>query len=74
MSKKYDDNLMSEKDDDNLMSKKGDDNLMSKKDDDKHNAELQRADPGTKDTGHFSTRGSIFPHDAQNRLLSFPSF
>ena len=40
----------------------------------KHNAELQRADPGTKDTGYFSTRGSIFPHDAQNRFLSFPSF
>ena len=27
----------------------------------KHNAELQRADPGTKVTGEFSTRGHIFP-------------
>ena len=25
----------------------------------KHNAELQRADPGTKVTGEFSTRGHI---------------
>ena len=28
---------------------------------DKHNAELQRTDPGTKVTGEFSTRGHIFP-------------
>ena len=27
---------------------------------DKHNAELQRTDPGTKVTGEFSTRGHIF--------------
>ena len=27
----------------------------------KHNAELQRTDPGTKVTGEFSTRGHIFP-------------
>ena len=40
----------------------------------KDNTELQRADSGTKYTGYFSTRGSIFPHDAQNRFLSFPSF
>ena len=26
----------------------------------KHNAELQRTDPGTKVTGEFSTRGHIF--------------
>ena len=32
----------------------------------KHNAELQRADPGTEVTGQFSTRGRIFLHDAQN--------
>ena len=33
----------------------------------KHNAELQRADPGTKDIGQFSTtaQGRIFPHNAQ---------
>ena len=47
---------------------------FEKKKKDKHNAELQRADPGTKDMGYFCTRGSIFPHDAQNRFLSFPSF
>ena len=28
---------------------------------DKHNAELQRTDPGTKNTGEFSTRGHNFP-------------
>ena len=26
----------------------------------KHNAQLQRTDPGTKVTGEFSTRGHIF--------------
>ena len=41
---------------------------------DKHNAELQRADPGTKVMGYFSTRGRIFPHDAQNEFSLFPSF
>ena len=39
---------------------------------DKHNAELQRADPGTKFTGQFSTRGRIFPHNAQNGFSLFP--
>ena len=29
----------------------------------KHNAELQRANPGTTVTGYFSTRGHIFPHN-----------
>ena len=40
----------------------------------KHNAELQRAGPGTKDMGYFSTRGSIFPHDAQNEFSLFSWF
>ena len=40
----------------------------------KHNAKLQRADPGTKVTGQFSTRGRIFPHDAQKGFSSFSSF
>ena len=40
----------------------------------KHNAELQRADPGTKVEGSFSTRGHIFPHDAQNGFSLFSSF
>ena len=40
----------------------------------KHNAELQRADPGTKVAGLFSTRGRIFPHNAQNGFLLFSSF
>ena len=40
----------------------------------KHNAELQRADPGTKDVGQYSTRtqGRIFPHNAQNGILLIP--
>ena len=40
----------------------------------KHNAELQRADPHTKDTGQLSTTGCIFPHNSQNELLLLPSF
>ena len=36
--------------------------------------ELQRANPSTKDTGYFSPRGSITPHDAQSGFLLFPSF
>ena len=40
----------------------------------KHNDELQRADPGTKVTGQFSTRGRIFPNDAQNGFSLFSSF
>ena len=32
----------------------------------KYNGELQRIDPGIKVTGEFSTRGSIFPANAQN--------
>ena len=42
--------------------------------DNKHNADLQQADPGTKVTGQFSTRGCIFPHDAQNGFPLFSSF
>ena len=30
----------------------------------KHSAELQRSDPGTKDTGKISTRGRILPRNA----------
>ena len=37
----------------------------------KHNAELQRADSGTKVTEKFSTRGRIFPLDAQNGFSLF---
>ena len=33
----------------------------------KHNTELQRTFPGTKDNCEFST-GCIFPHKAQNTL------
>ena len=40
----------------------------------KHNAELEQTDRGTKDTGNFNTRGHIFPHNAQNGYLLFPSF
>ena len=40
----------------------------------KHNAELQRTDPDTKVTGEFSTKGRIFPPNAQNGFLSFPLF
>ena len=40
----------------------------------KHNAELQRADPGTKVTGEFSTKGHIFPPRVWNDFLLFPSF
>ena len=40
----------------------------------KHNGELQRADPGTKVEVQFSTRGHIFPHDAQNEFSLFSSF
>ena len=36
----------------------------------KHNAELQRTNPGTKVTGKFSTKGRIFRSNAQNGLLS----
>ena len=32
------------------------------------------ADPGTKVTGEFSTNGRIFPPNAQNGFLLFPSF
>ena len=32
----------------------------------KHNAELQRTDPGTKVTGEFSTRGHIFSPNVWN--------
>ena len=32
----------------------------------KHNAELQRADSGTKVTEKFSTRGRILPQNTQN--------
>ena len=38
----------------------------------KHNAELQRTDPGSKVTGEFSTKGRIFPPNAQNGFLLFP--
>ena len=31
------------------------------------NAELQQTDPGTKDSRMFSTRGRIFPHQAQKK-------
>ena len=37
-----------------------------KKQQNKHNAELQRIDPGKKIIGKFSTRGRIFPPNAQN--------
>ena len=40
----------------------------------KHNAELQQSDPGTKVTGEFSTRGSIFLPNARNGFVLFPSF
>ena len=40
----------------------------------KHNTELQRTDPGTKDVAEFSTRNRIFPLIAQNGFLLFPSF
>ena len=46
----------------------------NKKNPNKHNAELQRADPGTEVTGQFSTRGRIFLHDAQNGFSLFSSF
>ena len=39
-----------------------------------HNAELQRTNPGTKVTDEFSTKGRIFPPNAQNGFLLFPSF
>ena len=39
-----------------------------------HNAELQRTDPGRKVTGEFSTRGRIFPQNAQNGFSLFLSF
>ena len=39
----------------------------------KHNMKLQRADPGTKDMGKFSTRGHIFLLNAQNGFLLFTS-
>ena len=32
----------------------------------KHNAELQRTDPGTKVIGEFSIWGRIFPPNARN--------
>ena len=41
---------------------------------DKHNGELQQTDPGTKDMETVSTRGCIFPHNAQNRFILFPLF
>ena len=37
-------------------------------------AELQRTDHVTKITGKFSTKGYIFPPNAQNVLSLFPSF
>ena len=37
----------------------------------KHNAELQRTDPGTKDTGEFSTGRRIFPHNAIKGFYSY---
>ena len=40
----------------------------------KHNAELQRTDPGTKVTGEFSTKDCIFSPNAQNGFLLCPSF
>ena len=40
---------------------------------DNHNAELQRADPGTKVRGN-SVRGRILPHDAQNGFSLFSPF
>ena len=40
----------------------------------KHNAEMQRTDPGTKMTGTFSTKAHIFPPNAQNGFVLFPSF
>ena len=48
--------------------------LTEKEEKNKHNAELQRADPGTEVTGQFSTRGRIFLHDAQNGFSLFSSF
>ena len=41
-------------------------NNNNNKNNNKHNAELQLADPSTKDMGYFSTMGLIFPHDVQN--------
>ena len=40
----------------------------------KHNAGLQRTDPGTKVKGKFSTRDRIIPHNGQNGFLLFPLF
>ena len=40
----------------------------------KHNAELQRADPGTKIMVYFCTSGRIFQRDAENGFSLFSSF
>ena len=37
----------------------------------KHNAELQRADPGTKVTDEFSTKRIILPLNAQNGFFYY---
>ena len=47
--------------------------FLSKEKKNKHNAELQRTDPGTKVTGEFSTRGHIFSPNVWNEFISFPS-
>ena len=42
-----------------LLLKNGNLTPLTVKTENKHNAELQRTDPGTKVTGEFSTRGHI---------------
>ena len=51
-----------------------DNNNKNDNNNNKHNAELQRADPSTKVTGKFITRGRIFPQNAQNAFSLFSSF
>ena len=43
--------------------------VASKFNKNKHNAEMQQTDPGTKVTGEFSTRGRIFPPNAQKWIF-----
>ena len=40
----------------------------------RHNAEVQRTHPGTKVIGEFSTKGHIFPPNAQNGFELFLLF
>ena len=49
-------------------------NCRMKINNNKHNAELQRANPGTIVTGWFSIRGRIFPHNAEKGFSLFSSF